>query len=73
MNPYNVAASIHISDLMFSGPDVLKKFFVLNSAELEILNAYMYKKYQETQLSPGSDKPRIKISCFVELSMKKVL
>ena len=32
-----------------SGPEVMKLFFMLNSDEHEILNAYNYKKYQEKQ------------------------
>ena len=32
---------------------------MLNSAEQEILNARKYNKYQEIQLFPGSDKPRM--------------
>ena len=31
---------------------------MLNSAEPEIFHAHKYKKYQEIQLFPNSDKPR---------------
>ena len=40
-----------------------KTFFMLNSAEHEILNAYKYKRYQEMQLFSDSEKPRMLFSC----------
>ena len=51
---------------MQSGPEVLKNF-MLNSAEHEISNGHKYKKYQEIQLSAGSDKPRMLFPCSLML------
>ena len=36
-----------------------KTFFMLNSAEHELLNAHYYEKNQEIQHFSGSNKPRI--------------
>ena len=33
--------------LLNPGPEFIKPFFMLNSAEYEILNAHKYKKYPE--------------------------
>ena len=78
---------------MGHGLEVIKLFFMLNSAEHDILKAHKYKKCQEIQHFSRSDKTMMlffllinvkmstivnifeqeKISCSVELSMKKVL
>ena len=39
------------------GPDVIKLFFMLNSAEHEILNAQKYKTIKTLSFFSGSDKP----------------
>ena len=40
-------------------------FFMLNSAEREIFNTHKSEKYQEMQLFPGSDKPRMLHFLFI--------
>ena len=66
-----------------------KTFFILNSADHEILNTHKYTNIKKFSLFSDSDKPRMlivlqikvkmpfkhlwagKISCSIELSMKK--
>ena len=55
--------------LINSRPQGYKTFFMLNSIEHEILNAHMYKKYQEIQLIfLGSDKPRMLFSPLINVT-----
>ena len=44
-------------------------FFMLNSDEHEILNAYKYKKYQEIWLFLSSDKPRVLFFLLLNVKM----
>ena len=55
------------------GPKVIKLFFMLNSAEHEILNAHKYKKYQEIELFTGSDKPIVLFSWLINVKMPTIV
>ena len=50
-----------------------KTYFVLNSADHEILNAHKYKKYQKIQHFSGSDKPRMLFSLLTNVKMPTIV
>ena len=45
----------------------------LRSAEHENLKAYKYKKYQEIQLFPDSDKPRVLFFLLMNVKMPTIV
>ena len=55
-----------------SGPEIIIKFFELNLAEHEILNAHKYKILEIQHLS-GSDKPRMLFILFINVGMPIVV
>ena len=50
-----------------------KTFFMLNSAEHEILNAHKYKKSQEIQHFLGSDKLIMLFFMFINVKMPTIV
>ena len=50
-----------------------KTFFVLSSAEDEILNAHKYKNIKKFRFFLGSDKPRMFFSCSQMLTFFGIL
>lgn len=67
-NPHffrNVQVSCFVHGLWHirTGPEVIKKNFMLSTAEHGILNNHKYKKYQDIQLVLGSDNPRMLFCC----------
>ena len=50
-----------------------KTFFMLNSAEHEIVNAHKYKKYPEIQLFSCSDKPIILFFLLINVKMPTIV
>ena len=46
---------------------------MLNSAEHEILNARMYKKYREIQHFLGSDKPKMLFFVLINVKMPTIV
>ena len=50
-------------------PRGYKTFFILNSAEHEILNSQKFKKDQEIRLFLGPDKPRMLFSPLINVKM----
>ena len=55
------------------GPEVIKLFFMLNSAEHEILYALKYKKYREMRYFSGSYKPRMLFLLLINVKMPTVV
>ena len=54
-------------------PQGYKSFFMLNSAEHEILNARKVQQYQEIQPFPGSDKPILLFFLLINVTMLTLL
>ena len=50
-----------------------KTFFMLNSAEHEILNAHKYKNIKEFSFFSGSDKPRMLFFLFIDVKMPTIV
>ena len=59
--------------LIQSGPRGYKTFFMLNSAEHEILNAHKYKDIKKFGLFLGSDKPRMLFFQLINVKMPTIL
>ena len=56
-----------------SGPEIIKLFFMLNSAEHEILNAYKYKNISNLAFFSGSDKPRMLFFLLINVKMPTIV
>ena len=54
------------------GPEVTINY-MLNSAELELLNANKYKKYQEIQHFSGSDTPKMQLFLLINVKMPTIV
>ena len=52
-----------------SGPEVIKLFFMLNSAEYEIFDTHMFKNIKKLSIFSASDEPRM--IYFLLLTYKK--
>ena len=55
------------------GFEVIKTFFMLNSAELEILNAHNYENIRKNQISSGSDKPIMLFFLLIYVKMPTIV
>ena len=58
--------------LAMNWPKGYKTFFVLNSAEHEILNAHKYKNIEKFNFFAGSDKTRILFFLLINVKMPTV-
>ena len=56
---------MHLSQMLF--------FFMLSSAEHEILNAHKYIDIKKSQLFSGSDKPRLLFFLLINIKMPKIV
>ena len=67
------ADGIYISAERAAWTQGYKTFFMLNSAEHEILNAHKYKNINKLSIFSGSDKPRMLFSLLIKVEMPTIV